>query len=289
MLALSLVLGLLSAAAYGASTAVQHAALFDDSGTGDAKGLLGALRNVRWWMSIGGDGVGLVLQVAALSTGPVLLIQPLQVLSLPVAMPIRSRLGGPKPTARDWLAVVAVVVGLGAFLLLVGDPGEPRTRRSGATVVVGIGALVFAAVVVLSVLRAKPVIRAVVLGTVSGVLFAVVAVLIDETAAVFERHSWHALFRVDGALLVLAVLLVGGTGMAVTQASFQVGQLGASFPPSVTVDPVLSVVLGAALLGERLPLDVGHVLGYLAALAVVVTATIELANPRAPGAVAVAT
>ena len=266
--------------AYGCSTAVQHAAVYDDSGRSDARGLLQLLRNPRWLLSIGGDGIGLVLQVVALSTGPVVLIQPLQVLSLPVAMPIRARLGGPKPTARDWWAVVAVVVGLGLFLLLVGDPGEPREHHATATLLVAAGGVALAAVVALVALAAAARVRAVVFGALGGMLFAVVAVLIDETSGLADRDGLAALWHTHGLLLLLAVLVAGALGMTLTQAAFQIGGLGAAYPTNVVVDPVLSVVLGAALLGERLPLDPLHVVGYLLALAVVATGTIGLANPR---------
>lgn len=280
MLALSLVLGVLSAVAYGCSTAVQHAAIYDSSGRSDARGLLQLLRNPRWLLSIGGDGVGLVLQVIALSTGPVVLIQPLQVLSLPVAMPIRARLGGPKPTARDWWAVVAVVVGLALFLLLVGDPGDPRRHHAKATLAVAGGGVALAAVVALVALAAAPRVRAVVFGALGGMLFAVVAVLIDETSSVVERDGVTALWHGRGSPLLVAVVVAGALGMTLTQAAFQIGGLGAAYPTNVVVDPVLSVVLGAALLGERLALDPVHIAGYLLALAVIAAGTIGLANPR---------
>lgn len=280
MLALPLALGVLSAVAYGCSTAVQHEAVHDTSGRSDARGLLALLRNPRWLLSIGGDGLGLLLQVLALSTGPVVLVQPLQVLSLPVAMPIRAHLGGPRPTARDWWLVVAVVVGLAAFLALVGDPGEPTRHRGNVTLLVAAGAVVLAGVVALISLGVLARTRAVVFGALGGMLFAVVAVLIDETSSVVGRSGVHALWHARGSVLLLAILAAGALGMTLTQAAFQIGGLGAAYPTNVVVDPVLSVVLGAALLGERLPLDPAHVIGYLLALAVVAAGTIGLANPR---------
>jgi drug/metabolite transporter (DMT)-like permease len=285
VLALSLALGLLSAVAYGCSTAVQHAEIHDESGRSDARSLFALLRNPRWLLAVGGDGLGLVLQVAALSTGPVVLVQPLQVLSLVVAMPVRARLGGPSPTRRDWGAVVAVVAGLALFLVLVGDPGEPTEHHPTTTLVVAAGAVVLAALTAAVALAVAPRVRSVVFGALGGMLFAVVAVLIDELSTVIGRDGVATLWHGRGGLLLLAVLVAGGLGMTLTQAAFQIGGLGAAYPTNVVVDPVLAVVLGAALLGERLPLDPGHVVGYLLALAVVVAGTIVLANPRgAPAA-----
>ena len=140
--------------------------------------------------------------------------------------------------------------------------------------------MAFAGVVALIALAVEPRVRAVVFGALGGMLFAVVAVLIDETSALLGRDGLHALWHVRGGLLVLAIVVAGALGMTLTQAAFQIGGLGAAYPTNVVVDPVLSVVLGAALLGERLPLDPLHIAGYLLALGVIATGTIGLANPR---------
>ncbi len=91
--------GIAAAVAYGASTAVEHSAVHSDTGDADARGLVEQLRNPRWLLGIGGDVLGLVLQILALATGPVVLIQPLLVLALPISLPISRALGGPRPTS----------------------------------------------------------------------------------------------------------------------------------------------------------------------------------------------
>lgn len=286
MLAFALVLAVLSAVAYGGATAVQHGVAHTGADRADARGLLALLRSPRWWLSIGGDAVGLVLQVTALATGPVVLIQPVLVLSLPVALPLRGRLGGPAPVRRDWLAVAAVILGLGGFLLLVGDPAGPRLVGAATSAALAAVALVGAGLVLAVARSRRPVVKAVVFGAVSGALYAVVAVLIDGTSEVVDRHGFGGLLQPAGAVPVLGVIGVGAAAMTVTQLGFQVGALGASFPASLVIDPVVAVVLGTTLLHERVPTDALHLVGYLLTLAVVAAATIELANPR-PAAAAV--
>ncbi len=46
---------------------------------------------------------------------------------------------------------------------------------------------------------------------------------------------------------------MGTLSVVLTQVALQIGQLGASFPASLSADPVIAVVLGAALLGETVP------------------------------------
>ena len=59
-------------------------------------------------------------------------------------------------------------------------------------------------------------------------------------------------------MVVLAVV-----GYLLVQIGFQLGPLGASFPPNLVLDPIVAVALGAAVLGERVPLDGLRLAGYL--------------------------
>ncbi|MBV9823115.1 MAG: hypothetical protein JO144_12825, partial [Actinobacteria bacterium] len=65
------------------------------------------------------------------------------------------------------------------------------------------------------------------------------------------------------------------------QVGFQLGPLGASFPANLILDPVVAVVLGAALLGEHVRLGPGRLLGYLVCVALVGWAAVRLAGPVA--------
>ena len=78
-LAVAIPCALAAAIAYGASTAVEHSAAH----TVDEpdRGLLRLLRDPRWLIGMLGDTVGLVLQVIALATGPVSLVQPILILA----------------------------------------------------------------------------------------------------------------------------------------------------------------------------------------------------------------
>src|SRR6476661_8859528 len=123
-LAIAVPCAVASALAYGTATAVQHRAAHRESGRADARGIVRLVRDPRWLASVGGDAAGLVLQVVALATGPVLLVQPLLVLALPVALLVGRLLGGPAPTRRDYAACLGIVGSLAVFFVLVGDPGR---------------------------------------------------------------------------------------------------------------------------------------------------------------------
>jgi drug/metabolite transporter (DMT)-like permease len=268
----------MSAVAYGTATAVQHRAAHRDTGRADARGIVRLARDPRWLASVGGDTVGLVLQVVALATGPVLLVQPLLVLAVPVALPVGRLLGGPAPTGRDYAACVGILGALAVFFALVGNPGQasplPAAHAAWATT----AAAVVGGVLLLAVRTARSTVRAAVYGAVAGAWFGLVGVLLDAVATTWQRSGAAALTQPDGWVPLVCLLLAGAAALVLTQVSFQVGSLAASFPANEATAPVVAVVLGAALLHERLPVSPGHVVAYLLCVAAVVVSTTQLAR-----------
>lgn len=225
---------------------------------------------------MGGDGLGLVLQVLALATGPVVLIQPLLVLAVPVSLPVGWLMGGARPDWRDYTACAAILAALAAFFLVLGDPGSARPlSATTAAVAVVVAGLVGGGILTV-VRRTGATARAAVYGAVAGAWFGLVGVLLDAVATAWQRGSWHAL---EAAWVPLAGLVVmGALALTLTQVSFQVGALGASFPANESAAPVVAVVLGGTLLHERVPVSLPAVAAYVLCLAVVVAGTVWLAR-----------
>lgn len=277
-LAVAVPCGIAAAAAYGASTAVQHSAAHTGTGEADAAGLLRLLRNPRWWLSIGGDTVGLVLQVVALATGPVVLIQPLLVLALPVSLFVGYLIGGPRPRSGDYLACLSIVAGLAVFFVVIGDPGEGEPLRPGPALVTILVGLAVGGLVLVAVRGRRPAVRAIGYGGVAGALFGMVGVMINSVAETFDAQSWGGFTRADGLVPLIGVLVLGGVAMTLTQISFQIGALGASFPANESTAPLVAVLLGALLLHEDVPVSGLHICVYVLCFAAIVYGTIRLAN-----------
>ena len=280
MLILSVACGIAAAIVYGSASAVQHQAVNTGTEVADPRGLWELLRNPRWLLSIGGDAVGVVFQVIALATGPVVLIQPLLVLTLPVSLVVGYLLGGPSPRRGDYLACLSIIGGLGVFFVLLGTPGAghpPHSRAILATVLIAVlggGALCAL------VHRHGPTLRAGVYGGVAGAWFGTVGVLLNAAATEFTDHGLRGLLlHARGLVPLLGILVLGVLGMTLTQVSFQVGALAASFPANKSADQVAAVVLGAVLLHERVPAGAAHVVGYLLCLGAIVAGAVRLAEP----------
>lgn len=274
---LAITFGVCSATVYGVSIVVQHRTMH--VGEEDARGLLRSALNPRWLMAIGGDFIGFLLQIAALSAGPVVLVQPLVVLMLPVSLLTGYLTGGPRPRLGDMAGSLAIVGGLAAFLVLIGTPGAghvPHSRRIAITVVVvlliGLGCC-------LSVLGRGKVLRGAIYGAVAGMYFGLLGVLVDAASDRVSRAGWHGLVASQRGLVPLAgIVVLGFGGIVLTQVSFQVGALTATLPANLSADPLTAVLLGAILLREHIPIGPWHLFGYSLCLVAVVVGAMRLAS-----------
>ena len=281
-MAVAVPLGVASAVVYGMSIVVQHRTAqehADDEPS--AAGLVRQMRSPAWLFAIGGDFVGFLLQIAALSIGSVVFVQPLVVLMLPVALFVNFLLGGPRPGRGEYLGVAAVLIGLSTFLAILGPGGTthvPKPRYVAMTF--GI-VLVLGVVVCLVVTGRNRVVRGATYGAVAGVYFGTLAVLVDAASERVSRAgSLGVLFTSPrGVVALVGIVLVGSAGIVLTQLSFQIGALGATLPANLATDPLTGVVLGAALLREHVPTSPWHVVVYVACLVAVIGGTVRLASP----------
>lgn len=159
------------------------------TGHAHARDLLRLLANPRWLASVGGDTIGLLLQVVALATGPVVLIQPLLVLAVPVSLPVGWSLGGPRPGRGDYLACAAIIGVLGVFFLIVGNPGTAHPLPPRSTAVAVALALSIGAVACWAARTRSAVLRAGTYGAVAGAWFGLVGVLLNALSSAWQAHG----------------------------------------------------------------------------------------------------
>ncbi|MEO7126017.1 MAG: DMT family transporter [Nakamurella sp.] len=278
-----------AAVAYGVSAAVQHHVAHTGTGRVDPRGLLALVRDPRWLASMLGDGVGLVLQIIALSAGPVVLIAPLFVLAVPVSLPAGWLLGGHAPRRRDYWGCALIIAGLATFFALLGNPA-PGTALSGrAGLTAGLIALVAFGVTFVALHRSGPTVRAFGYGVIAGAGFGLVEVLVSAVSTVWATDGARGFTQPNGYFNLVMVVVVGVVAITFTQLAFQVGPLAASFPANECAAPAVAVLLGAILLHEPMPANVVILGGYLLCLLAVVAGTVALASdtkassPRAPG------
>ena len=236
-----------------------------------------SLRDGRWWLG-GAAAVGnYALQAAALSVGSVMLVTALQVTVLLFALPMNAAITHHRVSAWEWLWAAALA-GAVALILMVGNPASDQQRASWATWAVVV--MVMGPALVLCVLGARiwsGAVAAVLLAVVAGSSLALFAVLTKGVVDV-AHGGLGALLRAPELYAWLGVALAG---MVFQQASFRAGALTASLPTMTLAKPVVGWILAITVLSEELRMDDKKVFVLLAAVLVMVVATVALARGEA--------
>jgi drug/metabolite transporter (DMT)-like permease len=244
-------------AALGAALLYATASVLQQRAAGEAPAerslrlrlLVGLIGRPMWLAGIVADGAGFALQFVALDHGSLVLVQPLLVSGLLFALPFGAALTHRSLTPSEWLGSAATVAGLALFLI-VAAPGPGHDEASNLTwAITGACTLVPIAVMVAFSRSTGGAIRAGLLAAAGGVFYGLAAALTKVTAQDFHSGIVHTLTSTwePYALIISAVV-----AMVVVQSAFQAGPLRWSLPTLTVVDPVVSVVIGALALGERI-------------------------------------
>jgi hypothetical protein len=221
-----------------------------------------------------------VLQVIALSNGPVVLVQPLLVLTLPVSLFVGALVGGSRPGRGDYVACLAILGGLSVFFTLLGTPGSGRVPAPGELCGTLAAAVLLGALLCAAARHGGTALRAGVYGGVAGVWFGTLGVTISAVTTQYRHEGViGVLTDANGFVPLIGLVVLGSLGIALTQVSFQVGSLAAAFPANKAADPVAAVVLGALLLHEHVPAGPAHLVVYALCLAAIVGGAVRLAAP----------
>lgn len=237
-----------------------------------------SLRDTRWWLGGLAAITNYSLQAAALAWGSVVLVTSLQVTALLFALPIYARLANHRVKPREWTWALTLAGAL-AVVVIVGDPASGKQRAPLQTWVIVALVMVplLVACVVAARLRAGSPFSAVLLAVVAGSSLALFAVL---TKGVVEM-SEHGLLRVLTSPEFVPWLLVALCGMIFQQSAFRAGALTASLPTMTVAKPVVAGLLGVLVLGETMNAHGPKAIVLIAAVAVVIGATIALARGEA--------
>ncbi|MEU1182191.1 hypothetical protein ABZ464_32050 [Streptomyces sp. NPDC005820] len=251
-----------AAVCFGTATVLQAMAARAASGGsgGEAALLLRALRQWRYLAGLGLDGLGFVLQIAALRSIPIYAVAAALASSLAVTAVVAARLLRVRLSRGEWGAVAVVCAGLAMLGLASGTEGE----ETGPAVLQWVALGTAAGVLLLGVAggRLPERGRALVLGVGAGFGFGVVEVsvrLIDSLSP--------ADLVTDPA--AYALLLGGGAAFLTLTSALQRGS-----PTTATAGMVIGETIGPSLVGvvwlgdrTREGLTWLAVLGFLVAVA----------------------
>jgi drug/metabolite transporter (DMT)-like permease len=248
---LAAVLALLAAVSFAlAATLWQKAALSLTSvSVRRPRSLLVLLTKWVWLLGLVAQIVGVALQAAALDRGRVSIIQPLLVTTVIWALPLGYFLTNQAIGGREVSGAAIIVVGLALFASF-GDPAAGVDNAPGSDWAAAILVILAAcAALLLFANRGSLSTRAAVLGTIAGLLYGLSATLMKP---VVEGVHAEGLADVVAGWEFWVWATAGVVGFFVQQLSLSTGRLVPSVATVSVANPVVSVLLGALVLQERL-------------------------------------
>jgi hypothetical protein len=245
------VIALSAACAFAVSNALQHrAASGVPRGVSKVGRVLLHLARNPWWLT--GTLLsffGMLLHATALRSGSLAFVQPLLLVGLVLAIPVRAALERKLPLSRELRAVAITAVGLATYLSSVTlAPGQAAPRRAVAIAMTALGLLLAVAAVAAGRrwFRGRDRIHAGLLGATAGCLFGISAGMLKLVGAAFEERVPLSLL----AVLVAALVGAGIIGTAINQRAYQIAPLAFSMPVVNVVGVLVAIVFGAFVFGE---------------------------------------
>jgi drug/metabolite transporter (DMT)-like permease len=233
----------------------------------DPKLVFRLARRPVWLLGFGSMIAGFAFQVAALHFGPLALVQPILAVELLFVfgyLGTMTRCRGLR--WREWAAAAAMSAGLAFFLRAAspsgGWPHAPATLwwLAGLTTLAAVLVAVAAAGFGKHVSASR---RAACLGIATGISWGFIAAVIKEMSS--RLDGGPAAVFTNWAVYVL--ITAGAAAMLLASHAMTAGPLAASQPGFTLLDPIVAILLGAFIFGERLqaaPADLaGELLGLL--------------------------
>ncbi|MGO3153041.1 MAG: DMT family transporter [Galactobacter sp.] len=236
-----------------------------------------------WLSGLGLLGLGMVLNVAALTMAPIMVVQPLGCIALVLTSLINARYERKSITKATWISITVCVLGSVAFVLLaIGATHENPIDLNERWLVIAIMAVVALVFGGGAFLRRRRSGGAVFYIVGAGILFGLTAVLVRTIALAITRWDHDVPFweQLPWAPLV-AVVVAAVLGQYFNQHAYAVGSPDLVIAGLTVIDPMVCVIVGVTILGELQPgVSALHGLGLAAAALVAIVGVVMLSRNR---------
>jgi hypothetical protein len=211
------------------------------------RNLLNLVRNPRWLTGMGFLSGGAVLQIAALTMAPLIVVQPIGALALVITSLLNARATRTPISKAAWFAIATCTIGIAVFVALATTIGDDERLLTDADLVSLLGViavvlLVFGLLFFLT--RKKATALNFILG--AGILYGFGITFIK---AVIQRTA-------QGHFEWLTVCCVIAAIGAICFGAWFVQNAYASGPPDLVIagltviDPMVAISIGIVILGE---------------------------------------
>jgi len=211
-----------------------------------------------WFGGVLAITVGFLLQAAALGNGQLSVVEPILVLELPATLILASWVFRTRLGRREWACVVGLAAALAALLFALSPSGGNTSGVRWYTWLIAIGANLAVAGALVACGRrwnagrgkedtAGGARRAAVLGVAAGSMFGLTAALMKGMTGTFTGGIAGVLTHWE----LYGMIATGLLGMFLLQSALNAGQLLAAQPGLTLTDPIVSILWGVLVFGER--------------------------------------
>lgn len=269
------------------ASALQHQAASGERGYRGAVHLVWRLvQRRRWLIGLAVALAGTLLHAAALRSGALVVVEPVLVMGVAVALPIRALLERTRPSAGQVLAAATMAGGVALFVISAhpsGGQAAPNSAAAALVIAAGVAAAGLGSVIAF---RARSgAVAGFALGLAAGILYGVIGGVLKAIVQAVHTALHDPVTILTGwPLWTLAVL--GVWAFVIHQRAYAHGPLGVSLPALSVANPLAGMFFGI-LVFQEIPASGSLALfGEGLGLAVIVVSVMVLARPRS-GAVVV--
>jgi drug/metabolite transporter (DMT)-like permease len=277
----AVVFALMAATAFAAGSVLQQrGALSTAAGGEDARFLVQILREPIWLSGACLQGVGWVLQAAALDRGPLVVVQAVTTLSLVIALPIGVRVTNQHVGRHDVVAAFAVVVGIVVFLSVGQPAGGTTSPSAGEWWAAGLLAVALVGLIAPAGWHRCGAPRAALFGAAAGIGYALQAAVTKVFVGELGEGVWHLLSTWPTYVLIVSAVI----GFVLQQSALKTGALAPAIAASNAFTLIFSAVFGMVVFDERLVHGSGRVVIAIAGLSLTVVGVVWLATSKSEAA-----
>jgi drug/metabolite transporter (DMT)-like permease len=242
------------------------------------------LRDRVWLLGVAAIVAGFVLQASALSVGELSVVEPVLVLELPFTLLLASWAFRAPLYPREWTSIVGMSAGLAVLLhFLAPTPGQAAGVSSGGWLTAILATLALVGAAARLGLRARfrsgsrrsESLAAAAFGVAGGSLFGLTAALMKGALEMLP----YGVVAVLTSWQLYAMVVCGLLAMVVLQSAMRAGQLLAAQPGLTLSEPVVSVLWGVFVFGERVSGGAALPLALLGAVAIGVSVVVLSRSP----------
>lgn len=289
-IAIAVVAALCAAFCFALGSLIQQGAARQTNAPALRFGLLAALAHQRQWLGgMAATVLAFGIQAVALAFGPLALVQPLVATEVLFALPMIARRNRLPLRRRGIIGGLSVASGMAIFVAVSPPTGGVSVPGLAAwtPALVGIAALTVLTASVGG--QSHGTARVIWLAAATAVMYALVNAVTKNSVGLLMHRGTGVLATWQPYTLLAAGVLSG----LFAQSAFNAGPLSLSLPVIDTVEPVCSVILGAAVFSEHLARSPGMLAlqligGAIAAAGIVVLSRspVTLAEERRQSPVA---